>query len=154
MARYPSVDPPNTVSVRGGPRGACIAQSSTALLASLHVNLGTVGDGCCPTSCSAALVAELDDTGEAGPAGHSGATLQSSASDPTPTASPSDKSLTGPAKSNATPAFEAAGSTSRPGHPDATEVVDGAHQMSEGSAEPVKPLQRQPVPLPPPRQGP
>lgn len=39
----------------------------------------------------------------AGPEGHVGATLQSSASDPTPMVSPSDKSLTGPAKRNATP---------------------------------------------------
>ena len=50
----------------------------------------------------------LEDTKEAGPAGHSGATLQSSASGPTPTASPSDKSLTGPAASNATPLEQAA----------------------------------------------
>lgn len=39
----------------------------------------------------------------AGPEGHSGATLQSSASDPTPTVSPSDQSLTGPAATDATP---------------------------------------------------
>ena len=39
----------------------------------------------------------------AGPEGHSGATLQSSASDPTPMVSPSDQSLTGPATTNATP---------------------------------------------------
>jgi transposase len=39
----------------------------------------------------------------ASPAGHSGATLQSSASDPTPMVSPSDKSLTGLATSDATP---------------------------------------------------
>jgi len=39
----------------------------------------------------------------AGPEGHSGATLQSSASDPTPMVSPSDQSLTGPATKNATP---------------------------------------------------
>src|SRR3954451_4145732 len=39
-----------------------------------------------------ALLADLEEGGEAGPAGHVGATLQSSASDPTPTASPSDKS--------------------------------------------------------------
>lgn len=38
----------------------------------------------------------------AGPAGHSGATLTSSASDPTPTVSPSDKPQTGPARQNAT----------------------------------------------------
>jgi transposase len=38
----------------------------------------------------------------AGPEGHSGATLQSSASDPTPMVSPSDQSLTGPAAPNAT----------------------------------------------------
>jgi transposase len=50
-----------------------------------------------------ALQADLEQAGEAGPAGHTGATLQSSASDPTPTVSPSDKSLTGPATSNATP---------------------------------------------------
>jgi transposase len=39
----------------------------------------------------------------AGPRGHSGATLQSSASGPTPAASPSDKSLPGPATPDATP---------------------------------------------------
>ena len=39
-----------------------------------------------------------------GPGGHSGATLQSSASGPTPAASPSDKSLPGPAEPDATPA--------------------------------------------------
>ena len=38
----------------------------------------------------------------AGPEGHLGATLQSSASDPTPMVSPSDQSLTGPATANAT----------------------------------------------------
>ena len=41
---------------------------------------------------------------KAGPGGHSGATLQSSASGPTPAASPSDKSLPGPARPDATPA--------------------------------------------------
>jgi transposase len=40
----------------------------------------------------------------AGPGGQSGATLQSSASGPTPAASPSDKSLPGPASPDATPA--------------------------------------------------
>ena len=39
---------------------------------------------------------------EAGPGGHSGATTNSSATDPTPTASSSDKSLPGPAKHDAT----------------------------------------------------
>jgi transposase len=58
-----------------------------------------------------ALVADLEKAGEAGPAGHMGATLQSSASDPTPTASPSDKSLTGPATANATPAKAASAAT-------------------------------------------
>jgi transposase len=38
----------------------------------------------------------------AGPTGHSGATLTSSASDPTPTVSPSDKPQTGPATKHAT----------------------------------------------------
>lgn len=42
----------------------------------------------------------------AGPGGHSGATLQSSASGPTPAASPSDKSLPGPAAPDATPALK------------------------------------------------
>jgi transposase len=42
-----------------------------------------------------------------GPGGHSGATLQSSASGPTPAASPSDKSLPGPADPDATPALSA-----------------------------------------------
>jgi transposase len=40
---------------------------------------------------------------EAGPEGHPGATTKSSAADPTPTASSSDKSLTGPAAQHATP---------------------------------------------------
>ena len=44
---------------------------------------------------------------KAGPGGHSGATLQSSASGPTPAASPSDKSLPGPANDDATPALKA-----------------------------------------------
>ncbi len=43
-------------------------------------------------------------TSVTGPGGHSGATLQSSASGPTPAASPSDKSLPGPASPDATPA--------------------------------------------------
>lgn len=42
-------------------------------------------------------------TEEAGPGGHLGATLQSSAASPTPTASSSDKSQPGPAKRDATP---------------------------------------------------
>jgi transposase len=50
-----------------------------------------------------ALLADLEARKqEAGPEGHSGATLQSSASDPTPMVSPSDQSLTGPAAANAT----------------------------------------------------
>ncbi len=53
----------------------------------------------------------LDDlakrAGEAGPGGHSGATLQSSASGPTPAASSSDKSLPGPAEPHATLARDA-----------------------------------------------
>jgi transposase len=49
------------------------------------------------------LVDDLARAGEAGPEGHSGATMKSSASDPTPMVSPSDKSLTGPADPNATP---------------------------------------------------
>ena len=47
--------------------------------------------------------AEQDHEGT-GPGGHSGATLQSSASGPTPAASPSDESLPGPAEPDATPA--------------------------------------------------
>ncbi len=50
-----------------------------------------------------ALLEDLADREAASPAGHSGATLQSSASDPTPTVSPSDKSLTGLATTDATP---------------------------------------------------
>jgi len=51
-----------------------------------------------------ALLADLAQRQqEAGPEGHSGATLTSSASDPTPMVSPSDKSLTGPASTEATP---------------------------------------------------
>ncbi len=51
----------------------------------------------------------LQQLGEAsvvkGPGGHSGATLQSSSSGPTPAAGPSDTSLPGPAKPDATPAL-------------------------------------------------
>jgi transposase len=50
-----------------------------------------------------ALLQDLAHREAASPAGHSGATLQSSASDPTPTVSPSDKSLTGLAETDATP---------------------------------------------------
>ncbi|MGB8649996.1 MAG: IS110 family transposase [Mycobacteriales bacterium] len=50
-----------------------------------------------------ALLEDLAEREAASPAGHSGATLKSSASDPTPTVSPSDKSLTGLATTNATP---------------------------------------------------
>ena len=50
------------------------------------------------------LIDDLARQQEAGPEGHSGATLKSSASDPTPMVSPSDKSLTGPATPDATPA--------------------------------------------------
>ena len=53
------------------------------------------------------LVEDLQPALETGPGGHSGATLQSSASGPTPTASPSDKSLPGPATPDATPALKA-----------------------------------------------
>jgi hypothetical protein len=50
-----------------------------------------------------ALLDDLAEREAASPAGHSGATLKSSASDPTPMVSPSDKSLTGLATTNATP---------------------------------------------------
>lgn len=50
-----------------------------------------------------ALVEDLAEREAASPAGQSGATLQSSASDPTPMVSPSDKSLTGLAAADATP---------------------------------------------------
>ena len=50
-----------------------------------------------------ALLEDLAEREAASPAGHSGATLQSSASDPTPMVSPSDKSQTGLAISDATP---------------------------------------------------
>ena len=50
-----------------------------------------------------ALKADLAAREAASPGGHSGATLQSSASDPTPTVSPSDQSLPGPATPDATP---------------------------------------------------
>jgi transposase len=53
-----------------------------------------------------ALHDDLARRAEAGPGGHSGATLQSSASGPTPAASPSDKSLPGPAATDATPVPE------------------------------------------------
>ncbi len=45
---------------------------------------------------------ERRQTQATGPGGHSGATLQSSAADPTPTANSSDKSLPGPANGNPT----------------------------------------------------
>jgi transposase len=51
----------------------------------------------------AALLADLERREGAGPVGHSGATVASSASDPTPTVSPSDKPQPGPAKPHATP---------------------------------------------------
>ncbi len=50
-----------------------------------------------------ALVQDQAKTEAAGREGHSGATFQSSASDPTPMVSPSDKSLTRPAAADATP---------------------------------------------------
>lgn len=55
-----------------------------------------------------ALLADLAQREAAGPEGHSGTTLTSSAADPTPTASSSDKSLTGPAEPDATPRRTAA----------------------------------------------
>jgi transposase len=48
------------------------------------------------------LVADTNRPPEAGPGGHSGATLKSSAASPTPIADSSDKSLPGPATANAT----------------------------------------------------
>ena len=48
------------------------------------------------------LLADADRPQEAGPGGHSGATLKSSAASPTPAADSSDKSLPGPATGNAT----------------------------------------------------
>ena len=51
-----------------------------------------------------ALVDDLARAEAAGPEGHLGATTKSCASDPTPMVSPSDKSLTGPATPDATPA--------------------------------------------------
>jgi transposase len=48
------------------------------------------------------LTADATTKTEAGPGGHSGATLESSAASPTPAADSSDKSLPGPATSNAT----------------------------------------------------
>lgn len=50
----------------------------------------------------AALLDDLERREGAGPVGHSGATLQSSASDPTPMVSPSDKPQPGPASTDAT----------------------------------------------------
>ncbi|MCW2501701.1 MAG: putative transposase y4pF/y4sB [Frankiales bacterium] len=50
-----------------------------------------------------ALLEDLADRQVADPVGHSGATLQSSASDPTPMVSPSDQSQPGPATPDATP---------------------------------------------------
>ena len=49
------------------------------------------------------LVADANRTREAGPGGHSGATLQSSAASPTPAADSSDTSLPGPADQHLTP---------------------------------------------------
>ena len=50
-----------------------------------------------------ALQADLAEGEAADPVGHSGATLQSSASDPTPMVSPSDQSQPGPARPDTTP---------------------------------------------------
>ena len=50
------------------------------------------------------LVTDTKTRREAGPGGHSGATLKSSAAGPTPAASSSDKSLPGPASQQPTPA--------------------------------------------------
>jgi hypothetical protein len=50
------------------------------------------------------LVADATTRAEAGPGGHSGATLKSSAASPTPAADSSDKSPPGPAKPLSTPA--------------------------------------------------
>jgi transposase len=49
------------------------------------------------------LTADADRHREAGPGGHSGATLKSSAASPTPAADSSDKSLPGPAERQPTP---------------------------------------------------
>lgn len=48
------------------------------------------------------LIADAAQKAGTGPGGHSGATLKSSAASPTPTADSSDKSLPGPADTNAT----------------------------------------------------
>jgi transposase len=50
------------------------------------------------------LTADTTTTLEAGPGGHTGATLQSSAASPTPAADSSEKSLPGPADRQPTPA--------------------------------------------------
>jgi hypothetical protein len=50
------------------------------------------------------LIADTKTTPEAGPGGHPGATLQSSAASPTPTAGTSEQSLPGPADQQPTPA--------------------------------------------------
>ena len=49
------------------------------------------------------LTADADQPREAGPGGHSGASLKSSAASPTPTADSSDKSLPGPTERQPTP---------------------------------------------------
>jgi transposase len=49
------------------------------------------------------LIADIERQAETGPGGHSGAATKSSAADPTPTASSSDKSLPGPADRQANP---------------------------------------------------
>ena len=55
-----------------------------------------------------ALLDDLARQQATGPGGHSGATLESSATGPTPTASSSDKSLPGPAATDATPTRQGA----------------------------------------------
>jgi hypothetical protein len=55
------------------------------------------------------LLADAAGRHEAGPGGHSGATTNSSAASPTPAADSSDKSLPGPATSNATAPSRTAG---------------------------------------------
>jgi hypothetical protein len=70
----------------------------------------------------------LHDARAAGPGGHPGATLQSSAADPTPTADSSDKSLPGPANTPAYDRRQVAPVLTQRGAAEATGSIQYPHQ--------------------------
>ena len=77
-----------------------------ALVADLNDRLAQPGEGA-PNAPAPQAGDAVTHVSTAGPGGQSGASQQSSASGPTPAASPSDKSLPEPAKPDATPALAA-----------------------------------------------